>query len=188
MYRRRNEQLVEAKTSYFTKRLKRVKTTNITGTIIKFIANYINECKAYTTYRNHTSSTRQFKAGVPQGGIFSPTLFNTHTADIPPQSGGDTGVKAHTPKSKNPCIQNYTTVRKDRPHGQSGRLLIFSIDPRISTYSWWNCQATQNRLQIEINYYPDNLLFISVGFLPRVSSQHNTYISQLILPMTTKSL
>ena len=93
-----------------------------------------------------------------------------------------------TPKSKNPCIQNYTTVRKDRPHGQSGRLLIFSIDPRISTYSWWNCQATQNRLQIEINYYPDNLLFISVGFLPRVSSQHNTYISQLILPMTTKSL
>ena len=27
MYRRRNEQLVEAKTSYFTKRLKRVKTT-----------------------------------------------------------------------------------------------------------------------------------------------------------------
>ena len=31
----------------------------------------------------------------------------------------------HTPKSKNPCIQNYTTVRKDRPHGQGGGLLIF---------------------------------------------------------------
>ena len=30
-----------------------------------------------------------------------------------------------TPKSKNPCIQNYTTVRKDRPHGQGGGLLIF---------------------------------------------------------------
>ena len=25
--------------------------------------------------------------------------------------------------SKNPCIQNYTTVRKDRPHGQGGGLL-----------------------------------------------------------------
>ena len=30
-----------------------------------------------------------------------------------------------TPKSKNPCIQNYTTVRKDRSHGLGGGLLIF---------------------------------------------------------------
>ena len=43
--------------------------------------------------------------------------------------------------------------------------------PKISAYSWWNCQATHNRLPIEINYYPDSLLFISAGFLPRVSSQ-----------------
>ena len=28
-------------------------------------------------------------------------------------------------KFKNPCIQNYTTVRKDRSHGQGGGLLIF---------------------------------------------------------------
>ena len=27
-------------------------------------------------------------------------------------------------KSKNPCIRNYTTVRKDRPHGHGGGLLI----------------------------------------------------------------
>ena len=30
-----------------------------------------------------------------------------------------------SPKSKNPCIHNYTTVRKDRSHGQGGGLLIF---------------------------------------------------------------
>ena len=30
-----------------------------------------------------------------------------------------------SPKSKNPCIQNYTTVRKDRSHCQGGGLLIF---------------------------------------------------------------
>ena len=30
-----------------------------------------------------------------------------------------------TPKSKNPCIHNYTTVRKSRPHGQGGGPLIF---------------------------------------------------------------
>ena len=51
--------------------------------IIKFIANYIKGCNAYTTYRNHTSSQRQFKTGVPQGGVLSPTLFNVYTADIP---------------------------------------------------------------------------------------------------------
>ena len=57
--------------------------TSIPGTIIKLIANYIKERKAYTTYRNHTSSQRQFKTGVPQGDVLSPTLFNIYTADIP---------------------------------------------------------------------------------------------------------
>ena len=28
-------------------------------------------------------------------------------------------------KSKNPCIRNYTTERKDRPHGHGGGLLVF---------------------------------------------------------------
>ena len=48
------------------------------------IANYIKGRKAYTTYRNHTSSQRQFKTGVPQGDVLSPTLFHIYTADIPP--------------------------------------------------------------------------------------------------------
>ena len=32
---------------------------------IKFMANYIKGRNAYTTYRNHASSQRQFKTGVP---------------------------------------------------------------------------------------------------------------------------
>ena len=63
--------------------IKKLLQTNIPGTIIKFIANYIKGRKAYTTYENHTSSQRQFKTGVPQGGVLSPTLFNIYTADIP---------------------------------------------------------------------------------------------------------
>ena len=38
---------------------------------------------AYTTFRNHTSTKRQFKSGVPQGGILSLILFNIYTSDIP---------------------------------------------------------------------------------------------------------
>ena len=52
-------------------------------TILKFVANYIKGRKAYTSFRNHKSIQLQVKAGVPQGGVLSPTLFNTYTADIP---------------------------------------------------------------------------------------------------------
>ena len=64
--------------------IRKLLQTNIPGAIIKFIANYIKGRKPYTTYRNHTSSQRQFKTGVPHGGVLSSTLFNIYTADIPP--------------------------------------------------------------------------------------------------------
>ena len=51
---------------------------------MKFIENYVNRRKAYTTYRNHTAIQRQFKTGVPQGGVLSPRLFNIYTAVLPP--------------------------------------------------------------------------------------------------------
>ena len=49
--------------------LRKLLQTKILHTRIKFIANYIKRRKAYTTYRNHTSSQHQFKTGVPQGGV-----------------------------------------------------------------------------------------------------------------------
>ena len=64
--------------------IRKLLQTNIPGTIIQFIANYIKGRKAYTTYRNHASRQRQFKTGVPQGGVLSPTIFNIYTSDLPP--------------------------------------------------------------------------------------------------------
>ena len=51
-------------------------------TVIKFTAKYIKGRKAYTNFRNHKSMQYQIKAGVPQGGVLSPTIFNTYTPDI----------------------------------------------------------------------------------------------------------
>ena len=66
--------------------IRKLLQTNIPGTIIKFMANYIKIHQAYTTYRNHTSSQRQFKTGVLQGDVLSTTLFNIYISDLPPPS------------------------------------------------------------------------------------------------------
>ena len=52
--------------------IRKLLQTNITGTIIKVIANYIMGRKAYTTYRNHTSSQRQLKLAFHKVASFQP--------------------------------------------------------------------------------------------------------------------
>ena len=66
--------------------IRKLLQTNIPDTIIMLIANYMKGRKAYTTYINHTSRHRQFKTGVPQGGVLSLTLFNIYTSDLPQPS------------------------------------------------------------------------------------------------------
>ena len=53
-------------------------TNHVPGTISKLIANYKGR-KSCTAYGNHTSSQRQLKTGVTQGGVLSRTLFNIYT-------------------------------------------------------------------------------------------------------------
>lgn len=63
--------------------IRKILNTNIPNTIIKYIANYIKGRTQYTLFNNTKSRQRYIKAGVPQGGVLSPTLFNIYMADLP---------------------------------------------------------------------------------------------------------
>ena len=85
-----------------------------------------------------------------------------------------------TPKSKNPCIQNYNTVRKDRPHGLGGGLLIFihrsvtfSKQPS-SAESLYESHLEELAIEAEIG---NTKLTISNIYIPPASSCSNGYQS-----------
>ena len=61
----------------------KIHNTHILTTIIKLLANYLKSRRQYTSYNNHTSKHTNIKAGVPQGGVLSPTLFDIYLSDIP---------------------------------------------------------------------------------------------------------
>ena len=118
--------------------IRKLLQTNIPGTIIKFIENYMKGCKAYTTYRNHTSRQRHFKTGVPEGGVLSSILFNIYTLDLPPPSApvqvmvnadDITITSAHTSTSAaNKYIQPYLQHTKTKQsHTKSRQNNLHSV-------------------------------------------------------------
>ena len=93
-----------------------------------------------------------------------------------------------SPKSKNPCIQNYTTVRKDLSHGQGGGLLIF-IQRSItfskqssSPESLFDPQLEELSIKAELG---NTKLIISNIYIPPASSCSNGYQSLIEHLLTT---
>jgi retron-type reverse transcriptase len=81
--------------------------TAVPTTIIKFIASYIKGRKGFTQYQNAKSKLQQFKTGVPQGGVLSPTLFNLYTSDMPNPPAGVTLTSYADDMNPAASHQNY---------------------------------------------------------------------------------
>ena len=50
----------------------------------KILCNYLHNRHAYIQINTHQGPTFQLLAGVPQGSVISPTLFNLYTSTLPP--------------------------------------------------------------------------------------------------------
>jgi hypothetical protein len=51
--------------------------------LIQFLHSYLTNRSFYVTVAGYRSPTKQISAGLPQGAVLSPVLFNILTADIP---------------------------------------------------------------------------------------------------------
>ena len=91
-------------------------------------------------------------------------------------------------KSKNPCIQNYTTVRKDRPHGHGGGLLVFIHESITFSKQPSSLEALSDPHLEELTIKADignTKLIIYDIYIPPASSFSNGYQSSIEHLLTT---
>ena len=109
----------------------KIHNTHIPTTIIKFLANYLKGRRQYTSYNNHTSKHTNIKAGVPQGGVLSPTLFNIYQNLLPYLN------EIHTWAHNNNLKINIHINNVPIPTTSNPTILGLTFDPKLkySTYT-----------------------------------------------------
>jgi hypothetical protein len=74
--------------------------------LFKLISSFLYKRKFFISVESEMSTPRTMKAGVPQGSILSPTLFNMYVNDTPQAIGVHLAIFAY-----DTCL--YTTERKE---------------------------------------------------------------------------
>jgi len=70
------------------KLLKDLHNTNLPPALKRWFNCYLRGRQSRVKFRNHTSTSRNVKTGVPQGAVTSPILFNFYLSKLPtPPSG-----------------------------------------------------------------------------------------------------
>ena len=128
--------------------IQKLYNTTLDSQLCRVIQNLLSDRRFYVQLNNERSRWRIQKNGLPQGSVLSPTLFNIYTNDQPILDGTRSFIN-----TDNLCTTaQYPTFQRSRP-------------TRGGTVSQQTTPENRN------HYYPDSLLFVSAGFLPRVSLQ-----------------
>jgi hypothetical protein len=96
--------------------------TNIPPTIVKFTVKYIKGRK--DQYQNATSKKQQFKTGVPEAGVLSPSLFNLYTSDLPQPPHGTT-------------LTSYTDDMNPSASHQNCHIAMQTLQPYLDEIVRW---------------------------------------------------
>ena len=83
------------------------------GNFITLIASYLNNCTLKVKVNNALSQEKTIKAGVPQGSVLGPALFNLYTTDLPEFTktttalyADDTAIYAYSYYAETAQLQN----------------------------------------------------------------------------------
>lgn len=117
--------------------------------LVKIIQSYLTGRTLQVSYQNCKSDQLPVKAGVPQGSILAPILYNTFTSDLPNLSTGcsnfffadDTSISAKGKSLRVICsrlqrsldvFNSYLMKWKIKPNAAKTQLIIFPHKPKAS--------------------------------------------------------
>ena len=118
--------------------------------IIKILQNYLNDRTLQVVYQNSKSDRLPVRAGVPQGSILGPVLYNVFTSDLPELPSGcskslfcdDTSISVKGKSLRVICsrmqrsldiFSTYLKKWKISPNASKTQLIIFPHKPRASS-------------------------------------------------------
>ena len=169
--------------------IRKLAAYGVTGKILRWIETFLTDRKQRVCVEGSLSNWEDVLSGIPQGSVLGPTLFVMFINDMPDAITSLSKMFADDAKVFRQ-IENRADIaalQKDLDHltdwslkwqmnfniKKCKRLHIGQTNPGSNDLSLHVVELSGNNRcqQIEINTYPDSPLFISTGFLPRVSSK-----------------
>jgi hypothetical protein len=131
------------------------------ASFIKLISSFLSNRKCSVSVEGEMSTPRIIKAGVPQGSVLSPTLFNKYINDMPQAIGVQLALFAD-----DTCL--YATDRKE---GYVLRKLQRRLNSMVEWSKRWNIRINEDKNQAiyfshEIRP-PESFLTINGQNIPR---------------------